>query len=178
MWIRLRQPLTAIGAFALVGVVAGVLWWWWWTPPVAVVSDGVLLLDGAGLRAQFSATAAYVLGAASTGLVLGLMLTTLLERDELATLIGVGVGSAVGGWLMMVVGTGLGPDDPLPRAETLADLTEVQLNLTIPLVALLATPIGALSAALIVLLGITRRDSRRRDPGFDGQPEESTASTA
>lgn len=155
----LRQVIGVLLVFAVAGALAGVVWEWVWTPPTGVVIGHEFLLDGPGLRAEFSGTALYVVIAAVTGLLLGVVVSVLSDRHELLTLVAVVAGSVLAGWLMMVVGLALDPPDPGPLARTAEDYTPLQDELQVsgrsPYVAF---PGGSLVGLIVVFIGLHRRD--------------------
>ena len=154
----LRRAAVLLVVFAAAGVVAGLVWEWIWTPPSGVVIEHEYLLDGDGLRATFSGTALYVLVGAVAGLLVGVGIAVLTEGAELVTLAAVAVGSALAGWLMLLVGTSVDPPDPGPVAETSEDLTELPDELEVsgwsPFVAF---PSGALVGLTVVFVGLAGR---------------------
>lgn len=156
----LVRVLLVVALFAAGGAVAGVVWEWLWTPPTGVVVEQRYLLDGDGLRSDFSGTALYVLVAAVAGLLLGVLVGVRTHRSELLTLLAVVVGSALAGWLMLQVGTALDPPDPGPLAEQAEDLTRLPDQLEVagrsPFVSF---PAGALVGLIVVFVGLGRRDT-------------------
>lgn len=154
----LRQVLLVLLGFVVVGALAGVVWEWVWTPPTGVALDKEFLLDGAGLRSDFSGTALYVLIASLAGLLLGVLVAVLSDRNELLTLVAVAVGSVLAAWLMFRVGTLLGPPDPGPLARSAEDYTplvdQLQVSGRSPFVAF---PCGALVGLVVVFIGLNRR---------------------
>jgi hypothetical protein len=152
------QAGIVVAGFAVVGVLAGVVWEWLWTPPVGVVVDHEWLLTLAGLRAEFSATGVYVIVASAAGLVAGALCGLFLDRAELVTLVAVLAGAALAGWVMVQVGQALGPPDPRVLAETARNGTRLPSDLTIvgksPYIAF---PAGATLGLAVVLLGMTKR---------------------
>lgn len=145
-----RQPWLVMAGLAVAGAACGVLWEALWEPPVGTVVDGSFHLDGAGLRADFSATAGYVLVAVIAGLVLGVVVALLPSRDEVLTLLAVTAGSLLAGWLMMVVGHALGPPDPSSIASDLPDRSRLPSDLEAPGSAWVAFPVGALTGCLVI----------------------------
>ena len=147
-----------VALFAAGGVVAGVVWEWLWTPQMGVVVDHEWLLGLAGLRAEFSATALYVVVASIAGLLIGALCGVLLDRAELVTLVAVLVGAALAGWVMVLVGQALGPPDPRQLAETARNGTRLPSDLRIagasPYVAF---PAGATLGLAVILQGMTKR---------------------
>lgn len=156
----LRQVLLVLVCFAVAGALAGILWEWLWTPSTGVVLDGEFVLDGDGLRNDFSGTALYVIVAAVTGLLLGVLVALLSQRHELVTLAAVVAGSALAGWLMLRTGIALGPPDPGPLARDAEDLTPLLNELAVagrsPFVAF---PAGALLGLIVIFVGLGRRVS-------------------
>lgn len=151
----LTRGLLVVAVFAAGGALAGVVWEWIWTPPSGVVIEHRYLLDGEGLRSDFSGTALYVLVAAVTGLLLGVLVAVRTDRSELLTLGAVVVGSVLAGWLMLQVGTAVDPPDPGPLAAEAEDLTrlpdELEVAGTSPYVAF---PAGALVGLIVVFVGL------------------------
>lgn len=154
----LRQVVVVIVVFAVAGALAGVLWEWIWTPPSGVVIDHELLLDGEGLRSDFSGTGLYVLIAAFGGLLLGVTVGVMSDRHELVTLLAVAVGSVLAAWLMLRVGLALDPPDPGPLARAAEDYTRIPDELHVegrsPYTAF---PGGALIGLAVVYIGLSRR---------------------
>ena len=156
----LRQVLLVVVGFAVAGALAGVVWEWVWAPPSGVALGGEFLLDGDGLRSEFSGTALYVVVATLAGLLLGVLVAVLSDRHELLTLVAVAVGSVLAGWLMLQVGTALGPPDPGPLASTAEDYTplvdELRVSGRSPYIAF---PAGALVGLIVVFIGLNRRSA-------------------
>lgn len=157
-----RRMLLVLVAYAVTGALAGVVWEWVWTPPTGVALGQEFLLDGGGLRSEFSGTALYVVVGTLAGLLLGVAVALLAERHELVTLAAVLVGSMLAGWLMLRVGTALGPPDPEPLARAAEDYTPIQDQLRVsghsPFVAF---PGGALVGLIVIFIGLNRRGSAR-----------------
>lgn len=162
----LVQALLAVVLLAAVGVVAGVVWEWLWTPPTGVVVDHRwTAVDEASLRGQFTATGWYVVVGGVAGLVGGALAALLLDRAPLVTLAGVVVGSALGAWLMYLVGRALGPGDPVAAARAAKEGAHLPAALTVsgasPFIAL---PTGALVALSLVFIGLS---AAHRSSGAD-----------
>ena len=119
----LRQVAVVLLLFAVVGVLAGVVWQWVWSPPTGVAYQGSWVLDVEGLTHDFSGTGLYVVVGAVAGLLAGAAAGVLFDRDELVTLAAVVAGAALAAWLMKEVGQALGPPDPRPLAEAADDYT-------------------------------------------------------
>ncbi|QBX54020.1 hypothetical protein EXE58_00010 [Nocardioides seonyuensis] len=116
-----RACLVVVG-FVACGALAGVIWNAWWEPPSGVAYQGMWLLDPAGPDVALSGTALYVALAFPVGLVLGVVVSA-VPRHEVATLVGVVVGSALAAWVMYSIGHLLGPPDPRVLAAGEADFT-------------------------------------------------------
>jgi len=156
------QALLSVAVLAGVGALAGVVWDWVWTPTRGVVVNHEWNAgDALGLQHEFSATGWYVVIGALAGLVAGIVVAALFDRAPLLTLASVVVGSALAAWLMLVVGTALGPADPAGIARTADDGTRLPQQLEItgasPWIAL---PVGALIGLIAVFVGLSTRRSR------------------
>jgi uncharacterized membrane protein YeaQ/YmgE (transglycosylase-associated protein family) len=148
-----------VAALAAVGALAGVVWEWIWTPTAGVVVDHRWTAgDALGLQHEFSGTGWYVLVGTVAGLLAGIVVALVADRMPLLTLAAVVVGSVVAAWLMLAVGTALGPPDPAVLAKTAADGTKLPMQLTVsghsPWIAL---PSGALIGLLLVFIGLSSR---------------------
>jgi hypothetical protein len=149
----------AVVGLAAVGALAGAVWQWLWTPTVGVAMDHHWTAgDAIGLQHEFSGTGWYVVVGLVAGLVAGVAVALLVDRVPLLTLAAVVVGSALAAWLMLVVGTALGPADQDVVARTAADGTKIPMQLTVtghsPWIAL---PSGALIGLLLVFIGLSPR---------------------
>ena len=158
------QFLVGVAVLAGAGALAGVVWEWAWSPTLGVVVDHHWVAqDEAGLRGQFSGTGWYVVVGTVTGLLAGALVALLLDRTPLLTLVAVVVGSVLGAWLMLEVGTALGPADPTSLARTAADGTELPSALTVtersPWIAL---PAGALVGLTLVFFGLSATSRSRQ----------------
>src|SRR6478735_10254438 len=129
---RAAEAVLVVVAFGLAGLVAGFVWERLWTPPMGVVVDHKWgPADAIALQQQFSGTGWYVVVGTVTGLVLGVVVTLLVDRLPLLTLLAVCVGSALAAWVMLRFGVALGPDDPHQLAETAADGTRLPAQLAV-----------------------------------------------
>jgi DivIVA domain-containing protein len=127
-----RTGLLVLLAYAVVGVVAGVVWEWIWTPPGEVIAQHQIFYDGyPSLRRVFTGTGIYVLVGAGASAVVALSVCALTRGRELLVLVLVLVGSAIGAALMWRVGTHLGPSDPTGLAAHTVARTPVSGNLTV-----------------------------------------------
>ena len=148
-----------VASLAAVGALAGVVWQWIWTPVVGVVVDHRWTAgDALGLQHEFSGTGWYVVVGTAAGLVAGVVIALLAHRMPVLTLVAVVIGSVLGAWLMLVVGTALGPSDPTVLAKTAADGTRLPMELSVsghsPWISL---PTGALVGLLLVFIGLSPR---------------------
>lgn len=113
-----RFVLLALVAYAVVGVVAGIVWEWIWTPPDQIVRNGqVFYTSYESLRRVFTGTGLYVLVGGVAAALTSLVVCLLTRGRELVTLATVLVGSCVAAAAMRFVGPMLGPDDPLSVAK-------------------------------------------------------------
>ena len=164
----LVQPALVLVALALAGALAGVVWEWIWSPTIGVVVDHRWTAGTAlGLQHEFSGTGWYVVVAAVAGLLAGVGVTLMADRVPLLTLAAVVVGSVLAAWLMLQVGTALGPPDPAAAARHAADGTRLPDQLSVsgrsPFIAF---PVGALLGLVFVFIGLSARihtqESRER----------------
>lgn len=154
---RLREPLVILVVFLVAGLAAGWVWHQIWAPaPTGVGYQGRTLFSDDVI---FEATGLYVLIAIGVGLLVGAVLTYLLERDEVATLLAVVVGALLAGLVMALVGGALGPDSAQAAAEQFSEKPgEVTADLSVvPLAMWTCFPGSAVVGALFVLVTFTRR---------------------
>lgn len=154
------QPILILVLFAVVGVAAGWVWFQLWEAPPGVVADHAWYPTPymPGQRAEFDGVALYVLVGVVAGALAGTVSALLLDRQEVATVGAVAVGSVLAGVLMALVGTALGPADPDALARTAADGTELSGDLVLSgLSPYVAVPAGALFAVLVVFLATVGR---------------------
>lgn len=127
-----RTAVLVLLAYAVLGVVAGVVWEWIWTPPGQIIDRHQVLFDSyASLRRVFTGTGLYALVGGLTSALIALAVTTLTRGRELWVLLFVIIGSAIGAGLMWRVGTHLGPADPASIAAHTSGRTAVHGNLTV-----------------------------------------------
>ena len=117
------RVLLVLLAFAVGGVLAGVVWHALWTPPTGLYLGEQWHVDSEGAPRDVAGTGLYVVVAATAGIVLGFAVSLLARGHEVVTLVAVTVGSALAGLLMAVTGNVLGPDDPRPQAAGKPDFT-------------------------------------------------------
>jgi hypothetical protein len=111
-------------AYALLGVVAGIVWERVWTPPAEIVQGHKpYYVDYGSLRRVFTGTGLYVLVGGAASAALSLVVSLLARRRELFTLVAVVLGSTLAALLMWKVGVRLGPGDPKAAAATAPDNT-------------------------------------------------------
>ena len=163
-----------VAALAAVGALAGVVWQWLWTPTVGVVVDHRWTAgDALGLQHEFSGTGWYVAVGLVAGLVAGVGVALLVDRVPLLTLAAVVIGSALAAWVMLLVGSALGPPDPAIAARTADAGTRLPMELSVtgrsPWIAL---PSGALIGLLVVFIGLS---PRRQIPSVESPPHDVAA---
>jgi len=194
--VRRRWALPAAQAALILvlsgglGVLGGVLWERLWTPGRGMVWDdkwnkGLLFLNPKTFAQRwsenahqdiFAAVALYLLIALVAGVLVGLVASLVLARQELTTLVAVIVGGLLGGTLMGSVGMALGPSNPNAVAAHTANgvllpdqlqLTGVSWHLNLfgwhvaPNLLYLAFPGASLLALAVVFLFL---DRSRRTP--------------
>jgi hypothetical protein len=109
-------------AYALVGLIAGVVWEAIWAPPDQVVQQHqVYPADYEALRRIFTGTGLYVLIAAAASALTALVISLLTRRRELVVLFAVTVGSCAAAGVMREVGISRGPVDPTTLAASTAN---------------------------------------------------------
>jgi len=151
----IAQVVAVVALLAAIGVAAGWIWFRLWDAPPGVVADHAWYPDPymSGQRADFDGIALYVLVALAAGVLGGALCALLLARAEVVTLVAVAAGSCLAGWLMALVGTGLGPADPQVLARTAADGTRLPGDLALTgLSPYAALPAGAIFALMVVFL--------------------------
>ena len=170
---RLARLLVVLVAFAVSGVLAGVVWHALWTPPSGVYYQDEWVIDAAGAPQDVGGTALYVVVGLVAGLVVGFAVTLTSRRDEMLVLAAVAVGSGVAAALMAITGHALGPPDPRPLAAGQEDFTAADADLrvegTSPYVAYPAGALSAATASFLLLNGPRRRDPENR---FEAEPDE------
>lgn len=128
----LRAVLLTFLAYAVTGVVAGIVWEAIWTPPGQVIAKHQVFFDSyASLRGVFTGTGWYVLVGGVASALVSLLVCLRTRRRGLLTLGLVIVGSAVGAAVMLKVGTHLGPADPASIAAHTVKRTTVPGELTV-----------------------------------------------
>ena len=161
-----------VAAYALVSVVAGVVWERLWSAPVGLTYGGEWFLEPAGPDLAFEGAALYVLIALPLGLLLA-VLTSLRPGDEVITVLTVLVAAVIGAVVMYAVGHGLGPPDPQALAAGRPDFTPLPGDLVLSSstpgqtpfasTALVAMPAGAMAGLVgVYLLGRKRVDEPSR----------------
>lgn len=163
---RIRQPLVILVVFVVSGLVCGWLWHQLWAPaPTGMGFQGQVYFPDDQV---FRATGLYFLTAIVAGVVLGTVLTYLLDRDEVATLVAVVCGALLAGVLMALVGGALGPESAQEAAEQFRDRPgEITGDLAVePLAMWTCFPGGAVVGALFVLVMFGRR--AHREPSGSG----------
>ena len=158
------QALLVVVLVAAAGAVAGVVWEWVWSPPRGVVVHHQWVATSeAALRGQFTGTAWYVVVAGVAGLLVGALVALVADRRPLVALGSLVVGTALGAWLMRLVGVALGPADPAGLARTAKQGTHLPDMLRLSgASAYVAYPTGALLALALLFLGLSAVHKRDR----------------
>jgi hypothetical protein len=121
-WRGVLVVLEVLIAYALVGVVAGLVWEAVWTPPDQVVQQHqVYAVDYESLRRMFTGTGLYVIVAFAASALTSLAVSLLARRRELVVLVAVALGSGLAAGVMREVGISRGPADPTTLAASSAD---------------------------------------------------------
>lgn len=159
-----RDVLLVLVMFAVAGVAAAFLWYWWWSPaPVGVAFEKEPFFDP---DQEFRSTGMFVAIAVPLGLLLSMLGTWFLDRDEVVTIAALLAGSCLATVLMVAVGHALGPPDAHDVAARLDDLEEVRADLRVqPFAPYLALPVGTLVGSVSVLLSVGRRRTHRASTG-------------
>jgi hypothetical protein len=118
--------LAALVAYALVGLVARLVWEPVWNAPTQQVQDhAVYYVDYESLRRVFTGTGLYAVVGFVASAATALVVCLLTRRRELVTLLTVVVGSAIAAGVMWKTGVTLGPADPTAVAAHAANGTKV-----------------------------------------------------
>jgi hypothetical protein len=151
----LRTALYVLLAYAVLGVVAGVVWEWVWTPPGQVISQHQLFYDSdASLRRVYTGTGIYVVVGAVASALVALVVCLRTRGRELLVLVLILVGSALAAALMWRVGTLLGPANPATLAAHTTALTRTHGQLTVAGKSpYLAWPMASLLVLALVYFG-------------------------
>jgi hypothetical protein len=153
----LRDVAVVLVAFAVAGAIGAFVWHWWWTPaPTGFVYEKHAYF---GPDQEFRSTGTYVAVSAALGFLLGLVLTYLLDRDEVRTLVTLVVGGVLAAAVMAVAGHLLGPESAAQVARGAADGDTVTADLRVqPGAAYASFALSALVGSLVVLLTFPNRD--------------------
>jgi len=152
-----RDVIVVLLTFAAAGALGALLWHWWWSPaPTGFVFEKEPYF---GPDLEFRSTGTYVVVSAGLGFLLGLLLTYLLDRDEVVTLVALVVGGVLAAGVMALVGHLLGPESAAEVARAAADGDSVKADLRVqPGAAYLIFPVASLVGSLVVLLTFPNRD--------------------
>ncbi|KQY64001.1 MULTISPECIES: hypothetical protein [unclassified Nocardioides] len=152
----IRDALVIVAVFVVAGAVGGWFWHHLWAPaPKGFALEGVPHFED---DADFRGTGLYVAIAAGLGLVIGIVVSFVFERDELVTLGSVVVGALLGGVVLLAVGQALGPDSAIEAAKHTKDWDPVTGDLHASwLPVLVSCPGGALLGTVVVLTCFNRR---------------------
>lgn len=172
----LGDVVAILGAFASVGLLAGVLWWLLVDPAEFTKAPDGGAMSELEVSRRFAADGWYAVIGSLAGFLAGLGLTWWRTRDFRLTTVLVVVGSVLAAWIMVTVGGALGPGDPDVALEEARRGDRVPVELAVSAVPFyLMWPVGALVGALMVLwsapgVDLPRepapgRSMRDRDPG-------------
>lgn len=160
----LRDAAVILGWFAVLGIVAGLVWW-----QVTPLAEWTRTKDSASMDERMLARPISVDGwffliAAVGGLVSGAVLTVWRTRDPVLTVILIAVGAGLASALMYLVGHQLGPG-PLKEALEQASVGQ---KVPIPLApaahgVYLVWPVAAMFTSLAVLWGTNDRSANVPD---------------
>jgi hypothetical protein len=150
-----RQVALVLVTFAVAGVGAAFLWYWWWLPaPEGVAFDGRAYFEP---DQEFRSTGMFVAIAVPLGLVLSMVFTLLLSRDEVVTLVSVVLGACLATAVMLVVAHLLGPESAEQAARQADDLEKVEAGLRAqPGAPWLAMPLAAAVGSVSILLSFRK----------------------
>ena len=100
-----------LGVLLLLGLAAGLVWPQLVDPVVFTRTADGIVSNEVALAEQFDADGWYVVLAATAGVLAGVVLTLWRDRDPVATVVLLLLGSCLAAWVMKEVGTALGPPD-------------------------------------------------------------------
>lgn len=144
--------VAVLGGFALAGVLAGVQWWLVVDPAVYTKAPDGGAMGELELARRFAGDGWYAVIALLAAFLTGLGLTWWRTRDFRLTTVLVVIGSAVAAWLMVSVGSALGPADTDAALDAAREGDTVPVELTVSAASFyLMWPIGALAGSLMVL---------------------------
>jgi hypothetical protein len=175
--------LEILVAYALVALVAGLVWEAVWAPPDQVVQQHqVYPADYEALRRIFTGTGLYVLVAAIASALTALVIGLLARRRELVVLLGVALGSAVAAGVMREVGISRGPVDPTTLAASKADgvhlrgahdVSGFSPYLVWPMISVLVLALVFFALPRSPAPATTEHDLGTADPSEESMPERS-----
>src|SRR3546814_275171 len=154
------QAVIVLVVFLVAGAACGWLWHQIWAPaPTGFAYQNEPVFDD---DVVFRGTGLYMVIGLTAGLVLCAVATWFFEADEVLTLAAVALGSVAAGWLMVAVGSALGPESMYAAAQGAEDFTVIEANLEAgSLVPWIAFPGGALVGAVVVLVAFTSGPATR-----------------
>ncbi|WP_151082662.1 hypothetical protein [Nocardioides cynanchi] len=163
-------------AYAVVGLVAGLVWEAVWTPPDQLVQQHqVYPVDYESLRRMFTGTGLYVVVGSVASALTALAVGLLARARELAVLVAVALGSALAAGVMREVGISRGPVDPTTVAASLADGVHVHGALTVSgFSPYLVWPMVSLLVLAVVFFAWPRTTSTEAPDVASGDPSEAS----
>lgn len=146
------DAVVVIGAFALAGLAAGVLWPHLVRPVTVTRTNAGIVTGELDLSHRIDNDGWYSVLAAVGGLVLGVVLVLWRRSNEVVTVLLVTSGSFLAAWLSAVLGTALGPGDPQKALAHAAVGATAPDRVTVSAhAAYLVWPIAAVVGAVVVL---------------------------
>lgn len=167
----LADAAVILGAFAVAGVVAGLLWPQLVAPVEVVRTEFGLSTAEVYLAQRFDNDGWFIALGAALGLILGVLLTAWRRTDEVRTLFLVVAGAAIASWLAGSVGRAAGPEDPSVALADAAVGTTAQAAVVVDAGgAWFAWPIAALLGTCLVLWGTRHRSGEAQSPSPPPSP--------
>lgn len=138
--------------FAIVGVVAGVVWVLVVNPPEVTRAGGRATVPPEELARQVGMDGWFALIALVAGALSGVLLMVWRRRDPLLMVALVALGGGLASWLMITTGKALGPADELSALRQLPDGSHVSEHLRLHASGVAwVWPIAAVFGALLYL---------------------------
>ncbi len=178
-WGVVLVVLEVLIAYALVGLVAGLVWEAVWAPPDLVVQQHqVYPVDYESLRRMFTGTGLYVIVSCVASALTALAVSVSVRRRELVVLVAVALGSGLAAGVMREVGISRGPVDPTTLAASTANGDHLPGAITVssfspylvwPMISLLV--LAVMFFAWPRTPGVSARDRAHDDPSEESMAE-------
>lgn len=174
----LLDAVVVLGAFLLVGLVAGVLWPHLVQPVDVTRTSAGIVTGELDLSHRIDNDGWYSVLGALGGLVLGIVLTLWRRTNEVVTVLLVTSGAFLAAWVAAKVGTALGPDNPQKALAHAAVGATAPDRVTVSAhAAYLVWPIAAVVGAVVVLWRPFTPRIRRDEPEAPSDEDARTART-